>query len=80
MKRYSTELFLKISRIMTSSYISRESCVPADCAPDETTLVPLNNVDTAPSDNKKQTKTKRILFPLLKIGHYKVKFRKLKKK
>ena len=60
-------------------HLEREMRLNGLGAPDETTLVSLNNVDTAPSDTKKEPQQKGYCFHCGKYGHYKAQCRKLKK-
>ena len=48
-------------------------------APDETTLVPLNTVDTAVADDKKEQQQRGYGFHCGKYGHYKAQCRRLRK-
>ena len=48
-------------------------------APDETTLVPLNTVDAAVADDKKEQQQRGYCFHCGKYGHYKAQCRRLRK-
>ena len=60
-------------------HIEREMRLNGLGAPDETTLVPLNTVDAAVADDKKDKQQRGYCFHCGKYGHYKAQCRRLRK-
>ena len=60
-------------------HLEREMRLNGLGAPDETTLVPLNTVDAAVADDKKEQQQRGYCFHCGKYGHYKAQCRRLRK-
>ena len=60
-------------------HLEREMRLNGLGAPDETTLVPLNTVDTAVADEKKEQQQRGHCFHCGKYGHYKAQCRRLQR-
>ena len=60
-------------------HLEREMCLNGLGAPDQTTLVPLNSVDVAPTKTKKEPNQRGNCFHCGKNGHCKVQCRNLRK-
>ena len=60
-------------------HLEREMRLNGLGAPDETTIVPLNTVDAAVADDKKEQQQRGYCFHCGKYGHYKAQCRRLRK-
>ena len=60
-------------------HLEREMRLNGLRAPDETTLIPLNEVDAAPPEETKDQQQRKQCFHCDRFGHYKAQCRNLKK-